>query len=161
MSEYSSTTPAQFGRELDTFAKQTDLDHSELVVRFALLAGGRMVMRTPYDTGRARASWNASLDKANRKTERKRAKFPQYADPQNALKLFQEEFASTLHGYLARTGAKPPIYIVNRLRYVPFLERGTSKKAPQGMVRITLAEMESKFGDVKDVKLVGPVIGVK
>ena len=152
-----STTPAQFGKELDAWAKQVDLDHSELTVRFALLIAGKIVARTPYKTGRARASWNVSLDKANRKTERKGRKYPEYADPSAASQLVQQEAMGEMRAYLSRTGAKPPIYIVNRLRYIPFLERGTSKQAPQGMVKLTLAEMETNFGEVKDVKMVGPV----
>ena len=63
MSE-ESTSPAQFGRQLDAFARQTDLDHSELCVRFALLVGGKIVARTPFLTGRARASWNGSFHDA-------------------------------------------------------------------------------------------------
>ena len=152
-----STTPLQFGKQLDAWAKSVDQDHSELCVRFALLVAGKIVARTPYDTGRARASWNVSLDKANRKTERKGRKYPEYEDPSNASQLVQQEAMGELRAYLDRTGVKPPIYIVNRLRYVPFLERGTSKKAPQGMVKITLAEVEANFGAVSDVKIVGPV----
>lgn len=152
-----TTTPEQFGRELDAWTKQVDLDHSELTVRFALLVAGKIVARTPYLTGRARASWNVSLDKANRKTERKGRKYPEYEDPMAASQLVQQEAMGEMQAYLSRTGAKPPIYIVNRLRYIPFLERGTSEKAPQGMVKITLAEVEANFGEVKDVKMVGPV----
>ena len=152
-----STTPFEFGKQLDTWAKSVDQDHSELCVRFALLVGGKIVARTPYLTGRARASWNGSLDKAVRSTTRKGRKQPEYEDPATASKLFQDKFMDTLRGYLERTGPKPPIYIVNRLPYIVFLERGTSEKAPQGMVKITLAEVEANFGEVKDVKMVGPV----
>ncbi len=156
MSE-ESTSPAQFGRQLDAFARQIDLDHSELCVRFALLVGGKIVARTPFLTGRARASWNGSLDKAVRSTTRKGRKQLEYADPAAAMQLFQNKFMTELREYLQRTGPKPAIYIVNRLPYAVFLERGSSKKAPQGMVKVTLAEVEANFSDVKDVKLVGPI----
>lgn len=152
-----TTTGAQFGKQLDAFMRQTDLDHSELCVRFALLVGGKIVARTPYRTGRARASWNGSLDKAVRSTTRKGRKQPEYEDPAAAMQAFQNKFISVLREYLGRTGSKPPIYIVNRLPYIVFLERGTSKKAPQGMVAVTLAEVEANFSDVKDVKMVGPI----
>lgn len=156
-----STTPAQFGKELDAWAKQVDLDHSELTVRFALLVGGKIVARTPYLTGRARASWNGSLDKAVRSTTRKGRKQPEYEDPAAAEKLFQDKFMDVLGSYLHRTGDKPPIYIVNRLPYIVFLERGTSQKAPQGMVAVTLAEVQANFGEVKDVKVVGPSLAIQ
>lgn len=152
-----STTPVEFGRQLDQWADSVEMDHSELCVRFALLVGGKIVARTPYLTGRARASWNGSLDKAVRSTTRKGRKQPEYEDPATASKLFQDKFMDTLREYLTRTGPKPPIYIVNRLPYIVFLERGTSQKAPQGMVAITLAEVQANFGEVKDVKMVGPV----
>jgi hypothetical protein len=152
-----TTTGAQFGKQLDAFMKQTDLDHSELCVRFALLLGGKIVARTPYLTGRARASWNGSLDKAVRSTTRKGRKQPEYADPAAASQAFQNKFIAILRDYLGRTGNKPPIYIVNRLPYIVFLDRGSSKKAPQGMVSLSIAEVETNFGDVKDVKMVGPI----
>ena len=104
-----STTPFEFGKQLDTWAKSVDQDHSELCVRFALLVGGKIVARTPYLTGRARASWNGSLDKAVRSTTRKGRKQPEYEDPATASKLFQDKFMDTLRGYLERTGPKPPI----------------------------------------------------
>ena len=155
-----TTTPQQFGRELDAWAKQVDLDHSELTVRFALLIAGKIVARTPYLTGRARASWNVSLDKANRKTERKGRKYPEYENPAVASQLIHKEALGTMQHYASLVGAKPPIFIVNRLRYVPFLERGSSRKAPSGMVAITLAEVESNFGIVTDVERVG-TLGAK
>ena len=122
-------------------------------------AAGRIcaAARTPFLTGRARASWNGSLDKAVRSTTRKGRKQLEYADPAAAMQLFQNKFMTELREYLQRTGPKPAIYIVNRLPYAVFLERGSSKKAPQGMVKVTLAEVEANFSDVKDVKLVGPI----
>ncbi|TXH09719.1 MAG: hypothetical protein E6R03_16315 [Hyphomicrobiaceae bacterium] len=153
-----STTPFEFGKQLDEWVKSVEMDHSELCVRFALLVGGKIVARTPYLTGRARASWNGSLEKAVRSTTRKGRKQPEYEDPAVAAKLFQDKFMDRLRGYIQIVGSqKPPIYIVNRLPYIVFLERGTSQKAPQGMVAVTLAEVQANFGEVRDVKLVGPV----
>lgn len=85
-----------------------------------------IVARTPVLTGNARASWQASLYAPD---------FTRATGGTKDSPLAPPTFPLTS----APLGAK--VYISNATPYIMPLEYGWSNKAPQGMVRVTLASL--------------------
>lgn len=106
-------------------------DKSDKLVRgVALEAHGRIMRRTPVDKGRARNNWNVSIGSIDRSyDESLRGRGGQHALQEGQRVI------------LGRFRPGDVLYITNSLPYVPELERGHSKQAPQGMVAVTAAEM--------------------
>lgn len=88
----------------------------------------RIVRRTPVRSGRARGNWQVSiggpptretgkLDKSGRRT-------------MNLINTQVERWRSGLR-----------LFLVNLVPYINRLEHGWSKQAPQGMIKITTAEI--------------------
>lgn len=84
-----------------------------------------IVSRTPVLTGSARASWNARIGSADMSVVKNEPGAPPLSAPTFPL--------SSVPAY-AR------VYITNGVPYIMELEYGWSKKAPYGMVRVTLAQ---------------------
>lgn len=112
---------AAFSAALDAFEDAVVAAINEGTRVIALDLHGRIVQRTPVDTGLARNSWDIS---------------PRAVDAPG--------------GGLARSGGRVLFAweIINTLPYIEALEFGHSKQAPAGMARIALAEIEAEYGDV-------------
>jgi hypothetical protein len=92
-----------------------------------------IVMRTPVDTGRARANWQVTID----------------VPPENTVEKEDEGGESTISEGLGELHNLRPyhvIWITNNLPYIETLEDGSSEQAPTGMVAVTLAEQRGIFG---------------
>lgn len=120
-----------FKAPIAAFAKLLNLNQ-ETVVRvianelwILITAGGRVSPGTPVDTGRARASWIMS------EGEPSTAVPPpgQYASPGAPISL----------------SGKQAVFIVSNLDYIQPLEEGHSQKAPQGFVRLSIAETAARI----------------
>lgn len=88
----------------------------------------KVIRRTPVDTGRARAAWAPFLQAEGVNVQLT-------GDP----KAIQEGIAKG--EYVVQSGSKPGILVVNGVGYSVYLEYGSSDKAPEGMVRISMREM--------------------
>lgn len=107
-----------FAADLEKIAKRFCTDSvRDVAVATAVSLHSRITLKTPVDTGRARANW------------------------------FVAEGAPRIATTESVTAQKPPslkgdsvIYITNSLPYIVPLEYGHSKQAPAGMVRLSIAE---------------------
>lgn len=119
----------KFQLDLDKFSKKVDIDFATLYkkVAFDLLTG--VVMKTPVLTGRARNSWNIALDSINEDVA---------PDGQQPLDDPSAKVASINFNKPFGT-----IFISNNLPYIGELENGSSKQAPQGMLQVTINEIET------------------
>lgn len=104
---------------------RTDL----VIKKIAFDLAGRVVTRTPVDTGRAKGNWNYGEDAADTNTT-------ETTDPTGSNTI-----ALLLRG-VSRFDAlkRRSIFITNSLPYIKRLENGWSDQAPNGMVRLTVAE---------------------
>ena len=114
-----------FDSDIMRFSKNTGIEIDKAVRTIAFNAFGKIVKKTPVDTGRARGNWNVSADEIDRSvdTESKRPKAPN----------------------IRKGDGLKPIYIVNSLDYIHDLEHGSSKQAPNGMVAITMNEIRGSL----------------
>jgi len=139
------------GIKLDKVVRKTSLD---------VLSG--VVKKTPVDRGALRAAWQVGLnespgEKATYKLNKKEKLTPRQA-AQIALNKGSE--------VISKVTADDTVYISNYMPYAHVVEYGLynpgpkttsdgySKKAPKGMARITLQEIEQKLIDeLKNIKL--------
>lgn len=125
---------SQFTVDISRFVKRAKAAPGIVIRRASLELMTSIVLKTPVDTGRARASWQASLNRV---------------DPSVTYTLTDKDGAKTIvRGAAAinqwRDG--DTIVLFSNLPYMPVLEYGRddgrpgSKQAPQGMVRVSIAE---------------------
>jgi len=117
-----------FNVDLDQFAKKLNVKLETAVQRLALDAFNRLTKRTPVDTGRARASWTIATGKASDRIPGEGKQEPK-GDASAAASIDGTE----------------QVFITSALDYMKYLEKGSSKQAPVGMVAITLAEIEAEI----------------
>ena len=109
----------EFHADLDAFAKQIDVDFEIALKKIILECWTRIILRSPVDTGRFRSSWTLQESTPNT-TVKPDGK---YGSPQ-----------------VPQIGLKSPyttVWINNSLPYAERLEFGSSKQAPEGMVRLS------------------------
>lgn len=127
----------QFERDLRMFGEViVPQELNKLVQRLSLQLLRRIVLKTPVDTGRARGNWIVALNR-----------IPQGIVEIEKLTRQQATDLSLNRGIPIIQKSKPftSISIANNLPYIGVLEFGGSKQAPQGMVRVTLAEIQAQF----------------
>ena len=125
---------AQFILELDREVLKIEEDFRLFIKRVALEAFDRIIKRTPVDTGRARGNWFITVSPVAG------GEVTEVADEDGGNTLARG--LGALNGYEQR-GDYEVITIYNNLPYILRLENGYSqKKAPAGMVAVTIAELE-------------------
>ena len=114
-----------FGADLVAVGKALGIESAnEVAVILGIQVFKGIVLKTPVDTGRARANWMISE-----------------GSPQVATVLGTQAPA-TPSPMDFKGGSR--IFITNSLPYIVPLEYGHSKQAPAGMVRVTLAEVQAQ-----------------
>lgn len=98
--------------------------------RIGLEALRRIVQKTPVDTGRARGNWDLTIGLPSGSADMDRK------DPGGGDTIRRGSAA------LSNLKAFALIYITNNLPYINYLENGSSKQAPVGMVEVTVQELQ-------------------
>ncbi len=115
---------SRFSIPLDALAAKSKLSIATVARKVTLDLFRAVVLRSPVDTGRFRANWNASIGAPNYAT----------TGATNQSRGLSE----------AARAASLPIggvnYLSNGLPYAARLESGYSKQAPAGMVRLAALE---------------------
>lgn len=106
---------------------------SKVVRKLAIDALGRLVARTPVDTGRARANWQVGISRP--------------AD--GVIDAVDPRGGATVKSGVEAIAQLPPfplVFITNNLPYIEALENGHSRQSPPGgMVRLTVEELRTVF----------------
>lgn len=131
----TSRTPDQFVRRMRILAKAVEKNTLETVRRAAIAADQVLVLRTPVETGRARANWLVSVGSPRTETTESTSRSA-------AL----NEGRSVISDYKLGQGG---IFIANNLSYISLLDAGSSKKAPNGMTAAALVAARKRFVDAK------------
>nr|BDD45289.1 hypothetical protein 11 [bacterium] len=133
----------KFSLDLKKFGEEVVPDAvSDVAKKLALEILERVVIKTPVDTGRARSNWLVAIDS-----------IPSGEISSEQLTPEQATSIALNNGVPVIENAKPftSIAIANNVPYIGVLEFGRddgkpgSKQAPNGMVRVTLAEIETMF----------------
>lgn len=114
-----------FKHSVDAFVKKTGGNLDKLLRRFSTETFAKIQERTPYKTGFARASWYVALN------------------DENAQAVAGKNTLATAKATLSTAKFGDSVLIANNAKYIRRLEYGHSKQAPNGMVRVTLAQAGS------------------
>lgn len=119
-----------FSDDLRAFAEKANRNISVVTRKVALDMGNSLVQMSPVDTGRFRSNWVASISRVDTTTTD--------STDNGAVGRIEMTLASPLGPNPNRHDYADVIYITNSLPYAQRLEYGWSKKAPAGMVRVTV-----------------------
>ena len=125
----------RFDADLRKFARTVNVTYDQVrrKIAFDILRG--VVFKTPVDLGRARAAWALS-DSG-----------PVGADAGKDFSASPEGAAQrAMNNVSVQKGGGDPfgaLWVSNNVPYITALEFGYSDQAPNGMVRVTLAEIEA------------------
>lgn len=114
-----------FALAVDRFVERAKAAPDTVVRKVALGLHRDIVMGTPVDTGRARASWGVGLNRYEGMD----------------VTVTDRHGAQTILRGAARLNSYQPgdsVWIGSRLPYIERLEYGHSNQAPRGMVRLAL-----------------------
>ena len=144
-----------FAIDLTRFCQKADMDMKLVIRKITLEAFKRIILRTPVDTGMARGNWQVSAgapvtvqisdgDKSGTATLSKSEAGVLSWQCQGSLFMVNN---LPYIGKLEYGGYPNPPKVGTRIKGQKFGEirsaSGYSRQAPQGMVRLTLAEMEA------------------
>jgi hypothetical protein len=118
---------ASFNVDLNKFAKSMNIELETVVRKLAFEVYKGVTQKTPVDTGRAKANWMLGYGSIN-STITNNTTFTLVQPPKGS--------------------GKRPIYITNNLPYISKLENGSSKQAPNGMVNLTMNEVQRSIRNV-------------
>lgn len=111
-----------------------------VIRKVAFDMGARIIMRTPVDTGRARGNWLLGLGSPQFYSARADKHKTPVNDQGRGQSSAKDSLLNGLQAFEATSGQS--IFITNSVPYIGKLEYGSSKQAPAGMVRITVAEFK-------------------
>lgn len=112
--------------DLKKFAAAIGVDLGLAIEKVATDLHTKIVKRTPVDTGRARASWDATVGEPS-----------DYVPAEDDTT--EKPFAP------GKIDGTKPVFIVSNLVYIEALENGHSGQAPNGMVSISVAESKAEI----------------
>jgi len=116
-----------FVGDLQKFSKATGVEIETVVRKVAFDVYKGITQKTPVDTGRAKANWMMGYGNVNY-TITKNTSFTPISPPKGS--------------------GKNVIYITNSLPYINSLENGSSTQAPNGMVNLTMLDIQRSIRNV-------------
>lgn len=119
------------GHFVDDVAEQLDIAVDVVARKLTIDAWGKLVKKTPVDTGRARASWAITV-----------------SEPYSGPPLAPGNYSPPTVPSVEEIDGTTSVFITSNLAYMERLEDGHSGQAPQGMVRITVAEVAAELDEI-------------
>jgi hypothetical protein len=130
---------AQFNQDINKFRDRVPKDiFGNFILGLAMKLLRGIVLKTPVDTGRARANWQVNIGSITSD------EVEQYNKSDGDADRTIERGAQKIES-LREQGVGQIIYIYNNVHYIVDLENGTSSQAPSGMVAVTFAEIAAGF----------------
>ena len=130
-------TAKQFTLQLNKEIADTEEKIEDAIALIALDSLRGVVRKSPVDTGRFRGNWIVSKNAANTTSS-------QVTDKNGGQTITKG--SGVIDTFKMNTDSR--IIIQNNLPYANRLENGWSKQAPNGMVALTVAEMQRKYRNV-------------
>lgn len=133
---------AGFERDLDRFAESLSVGTETVVKKIALDVFAGVVRKTPVDKGRARASWVIGVERP--------ADSPILPEDTVFSAAEAQRYAQRELAGLSELKPFDTVFVSNSLPYIEVLEDGSSRQAPNGMVAVTLREIERDIDRIAD-----------
>lgn len=126
----------EFNREIKLWAYEVvPQELLRLVKRVALELFGKIVRKTPVDTGRARGGWTISIGALSG------VEVEQSIGEGRKLTKTLAELTAEARRAVASLEPYETVFIENNVRYIFRLENGYSEQAPKGMVALSVEEV--------------------
>ena len=126
---------SNFDLDLSKFIDESEEIASKILRGTSLGLFKRIVKRTPVDTGRLRANWQIDINSVPAKELKS-----------NDLDGDGRQTVARETSKLGKNKIEDTIYLANNLPYAVAMEEGGSKtQAPQGMVRVSLVELDREL----------------
>jgi hypothetical protein len=119
-------------RDMNDLLKKVDRRSGRVAIRAAVELRKRLAQKNPKKTGRSAASWNLSVNRGIR---------AQKPIGYNNVKGAVQDGTVKIENF--KPGDK--LVISNTIGYLPDLERGSSKQAPNGFIRNSILFIEAKM----------------
>ena len=110
-----------FSSDIKKFNSRFDKAATNIFRGTALGLFGKVILRTPVDTGRLRGNWFASINRPSKQVDGS---------------------AEGYEGVVFKAKLGDSLFLVNNLPYAKVIEDGSSAQAPHGMVKVTVAEFQ-------------------
>lgn len=134
-------TAFEFDLDLKKFAKEINVEFATVVKKVVFDLYGKITVKTPVDTGRARASWGIA---ANVVPEDRGADIQ--VTPLSGEGIGAEQRKRTIDPMDIDKDPFRVWWIYNSLPYIQRLEEGWSGQAPSGMVAMSIQELRGEIG---------------
>ena len=138
---------SDFAKQIELSVKEAKGKVKEVIVETRKGVADSVINRTPLDTGYARGNWQSSIDIIIPDTITRYDREAGYA-PTGGTGIAMREAEE-----VAEMDVEDDFILFNNAEYISGLEYGTSRQAPAGMVRLTVADFPSIMGDaIRKVK---------
>lgn len=128
-----------FARRIRRLAGRTAKNVNQTVIRTAIAVDQAVVLATPVDTGRARGGWQAAIDSPIR-------------DQIERLDLGGSETISANNSVIKTRRLGQEVFISNNVRYIEFLNEGSSAQAPAGFIEMAVQAAATVVARARVVK---------
>lgn len=137
---FYSSSGRSFSMTVDDWCKMTGIKSSAAVKKIVIDIFSRVIMRTPVDTGRARANWVVGLNSPSSAPSSRLDTDPGPVTP-DGVGRSKAKSRMIMKVKTANPENTKSYILTNNVVYAIRLEYGWSRRqAPSGMVRITLRE---------------------
>lgn len=133
-----------FGSDIARFSAKAKQRQRLALRKTSIELFGRVIMRTPVDTGRLRGNWQATgASPAVGVTD-----IADAAAPASQNGSGNSISRTAMETFILGDGESTVFHLANNLPYATVVEYGSSQQAPSGMVRISVAEFEGIVGEI-------------
>ena len=130
-----------FAADISKWVQKTGIKADIVLKKIVFDAFAGVILRSPVDTGRFRASWRVSVNSVNDTVEPDRAGVPSPLKGQGGSAPADPGEQQVAQIAISTAKFGDIVYITNNLPYGPALEGGWSKQAPSGVMAITFLEI--------------------
>jgi len=133
----------KFNDHMKKYIKKANVGFGLGLKKFAFDLVRRIVLKNPVDTGRSRGAWYVGLEKLGGNI----GEIPFHGPGGKGSDTYStKEMArgKRVGGFKDRTGimhSQKWVEIINGVDYIIFLEYGSSRQSPYGMVRVSMREL--------------------
>lgn len=120
-----------FKADLAKLSKILDADIAKLLQFLAFDLWNKITQRNPVDTGYSRSQWHINLGSPDTSVGTKPGRGTTIDLPLSDLARLSGVTKDSI------------IFVTNSVDYIQYLEEGSSQQAPSGMIRVSIAEVES------------------
>ena len=125
------STMKGFSKRMIQIAAGVEENSSALVRKTVITVASAVALRTPVDTGRARANWRTQVGSP---LTAQAGAFPLGSKGSSGAAAAAQATSEAIRAVQAPIQSGIPVFISNNLPYIEALNRGSSTQAPEGFV---------------------------